>query len=260
MVGGTASDEAFGLPAIVAGHRPLPLQPLQVWGTVCCLAGLWFGRRKRAILVVTVNRGDLEDIHKRRRRSLAMNPTTVEADVDVESSSSLPRSEGAAKETTMTSQKQTHDSSDKEDGTTTPPTKTLKQTTISDKQDIDTSGSREGEEADLPTDTETGTILATTKTSKTADVDDEDMREQIASPKKKRGREIDDDAGQDVGEEVLSEEESTSTNTSVVNGGRTTRSAPEKKRPRDTSVPPPTFSADTPNEEVCHSVRLILRL
>ena len=60
------------------------------------------------------------------------------------------------------------------------------------------------------------------------DAQDEEMRERLSSPKKKRGRDQDqvDDNGEDP----------TSSADGSVNGNRTTRSEPEKKRrPRDTS-------------------------
>ncbi|KAH9221386.1 hypothetical protein DL95DRAFT_442170 [Leptodontidium sp. 2 PMI_412] len=66
-----------------------------------------------------------------------------------------------------------------------------------------------------------------------AEGQDEEMRERLSSPKKKRGRDQDDDT-KDLGEDNI-DEPGSSADGSVVNGSRTTRSEPEKKRPRDTS-------------------------
>ncbi|KAG4440166.1 hypothetical protein IFR05_004375 [Cadophora sp. M221] len=72
---------------------------------------------------------------------------------------------------------------------------------------------------------------------------DEEMRERLSSPKKKRGRDQDDDT-KDLGEDNI-DEPGSSADGSVVNGGRTTRSEPEKKRPRDTSEELPKSAEKT---------------
>jgi hypothetical protein len=61
------------------------------------------------------------------------------------------------------------------------------------------------------------------------------MKERVSSPKKKRGREQDDEA-RDLEAAGSIEEAGSSPNGNAVNGGRTTRMAPEKKRHRDASV------------------------
>ena len=107
----------------------------------------------------------------------------------------------------------------------------LKQTTISDKEQTPLKA-----EEILPV--EPGTedkvmeepAKATTPEPPTTDEQDKVMHERISSPKKKRGRDIDDDA-----RDIESPEKSGSTAEGALNGSRTIRSGPEKKRPRDTS-------------------------
>jgi hypothetical protein len=62
----------------------------------------------------------------------------------------------------------------------------------------------------------------------------DELKERLSSPKKKRGRDFEDE-GRDVAESEVGEKGSSVTAGSAVNTSRTSRSEPEKKRPRDTS-------------------------
>lgn len=112
----------------------------------------------------------------------------------------------------------------KEDPATVAASEELSNTTLHDKltSNIETEN--------LEEDTIQASFI-TTPEADHAETQDEEMRERISSPKKKRGRDQDDE------EKDLDEEDAASSaDGSVVNGSRSTRSEPEKKRrPRDTS-------------------------
>ena len=113
---------------------------------------------------------------------------------------------------------------EKDDPATMAASEELKHTTISDNV-LPGQGSASVGDAKADKDMK-GTAKAQTPEMEASNVRDEEMREQVSSPKKKRGRDNDDDAKESfTGSETLS----------VVNG-RTARLEPEKKRPRDTSV------------------------
>jgi hypothetical protein len=73
------------------------------------------------------------------------------------------------------------------------------------------------------------------------------MIERLSSPKKKRGRDQDEEA-RDL-EDNNPDEPGSSADGSIVNGSRTTRLGPEKKRPRDTSEDP-SKTAEIPEAKV----------
>ena len=73
---------------------------------------------------------------------------------------------------------------------------------------------------------------AVTPEGEYTEVQDEEMRERLSSPKKKRGRDQVEDTKESEGN---NEEAGATADGSVLNGNRTIRSGPEKKRPRDTS-------------------------
>jgi hypothetical protein len=124
----------------------------------------------------------------------------------------------------------------KEDPATMAASEELKHTSISDK-DV----SRDSRDGSTGRDTELVEEKVTSETMKSstpetdhADARDEDMRERISSPKKKRGRDQDEDTKD--AEDENGDDPTSSADGSVVNGSRTTRSEPEKKRrPRGTS-------------------------
>jgi hypothetical protein len=74
---------------------------------------------------------------------------------------------------------------------------------------------------------------ANTPDPEPSDAQDEEMRERLSSPKKKRGRDQDEDVKEL--EDDNPDEPGSSADGSVVNGSRSTRLGPEKKRPRDGS-------------------------
>ena len=131
-----------------------------------------------------------------------------------------------------------YDSDDKEDAATQAASENLKHTTISDKDPAEDTVVSGMAETDLPTEEkhDEGSMKQMTPEPKEpSDVLDEEMKERISSPKKKRGREQDDEA-RDLEAAGSSDEAGITSNGSAVNGGRTTGSAPVKKRHRDTSV------------------------
>ncbi|KAE8447762.1 hypothetical protein EG329_010156 [Mollisiaceae sp. DMI_Dod_QoI] len=123
----------------------------------------------------------------------------------------------------------------KEDPATVAASEELKHTTISDKiatvsrvhpPDVQTDFA--GEDKDMGD----SARFSTPETDPT-DAQDEEMKERLASPKKKRGRDLEDES-KDLEDDGV-DEPGSSADGSVVNGSRTTRLEPEKKRPRDTS-------------------------
>jgi hypothetical protein len=135
-------------------------------------------------------------------------------------------------------EKERHEHAQKEDPATMAASEELKHTTISDKvatvSEVDPPAIQAepaGEDKDMG-----GTVKAGTPEPEPTDAQDEEMRERLSSPKKKRGRDQDDDTRDFEGEKV--DEPGSSADGSMVNGNRTTRLGPEKKRPRDTSEDP----------------------
>lgn len=136
-------------------------------------------------------------------------------------------------------ERERHEHTQKEDPATMAASEELKHTTISDKittaSEVDPTAIQAeavgGEDKDMG-----GTVKAGTPEPEPTDAQDEEMRERLSSPKKKRGRDQDDDTRDFEGEKV--DEPGSSADGTVVNGNRTTRLGPEKKRPRDTSEDP----------------------
>jgi hypothetical protein len=132
---------------------------------------------------------------------------------------------------------QTDTQSLKEDPATMAASEELKHTTISDNfvslPRAEFAGA-DNEKAEEDKEMGNNNAKPSTPDLDTTDAQDEEMRERLSSPKKKRGRDQDEDT-EDPGEEN-GEDPTSSADGSVVNGNRTTRSEPEKKRrPRDTS-------------------------
>ena len=122
-----------------------------------------------------------------------------------------------------------------DDADTTAASEELKHTTISDK--VMPSTQREqplveveatGEDKDMKE-----MVKESTPEADPTSLQYEDMRERISSPKKKRGRDLDEDI-KDPDDSPTSVSGSAADG-SALNGSRTERSGPEKKRPRDTS-------------------------
>lgn len=123
----------------------------------------------------------------------------------------------------------------KEDPATVAASEELKHTSISDEiatvsrvHPVEVKTNSAGEDKDMGE-----SARANTPDTEPSDAQDAEMKERLASPKKKRGRDQEDDS-KDL-EEDGGEEPGSSADGSVVNGKRTTRLEPEKKRPRDTS-------------------------
>lgn len=130
------------------------------------------------------------------------------------------------------------DDSDKEDAATQAASENLKHTTISDNEPGESIDASAMVEIDLPaheTSHEDSAKQTTPEPMQPSNAQDEEMKERISSPKKKRGREYEDEA-RDVDTVGSVEEAGVYSNGSAINGGRTTSSAPVKKRHRDTSV------------------------
>jgi hypothetical protein len=137
--------------------------------------------------------------------------------------------------------KRSHDELDKEDPETQAASQNLKNTTISDRNSLDLA--RENAEISSQPGQVThdnDTTLPPPKRAKTPDTkvsEDQEMKDKLSSPKKKRGRDTDDDA-KDNDADLEAADGSSGTGSLNANGGRTTRSGPEKKRYRDASAEP----------------------
>jgi hypothetical protein len=121
-----------------------------------------------------------------------------------------------------------------EDAETTAASEELRHTSISDKHMPETLAGKSLVDVEVTSEDKDMKDAAkiSTPEADTADLQDEEMRERVGSPKKKRGRDQDDDA-KDLEDSPASA--SGSAEGAIVNGSRTERLAPEKKRPRDTS-------------------------
>ena len=115
-----------------------------------------------------------------------------------------------------------------DDAATMAASEELRHTTLSDRVNLSAQG--EGAEpgsAPLEADKDMGEHV------RSSTPEHDELKERLSSPKKKRGREFEDDV-RDMGEADAGENGS-ATAGGVVNTSRTSRSEPEKKRPRDTS-------------------------
>ncbi|TGO32864.1 hypothetical protein BHYA_0283g00120 [Botrytis hyacinthi] len=132
-----------------------------------------------------------------------------------------------------------NDNSQKDDAATMAASEELKHTSISDKLPLPTETPSQIPDAQAEDKDMSGTDKETTPETEPIDAQDEEMRDRVSSPKKKRGRDQDDDTNQ--------AEDDTGRNNGITsegssNGSRTMRSGPEKKRPRDTSQEPSRIS------------------
>ncbi|TVY18587.1 Nucleoporin [Lachnellula arida] len=119
----------------------------------------------------------------------------------------------------------------KDDPATMAASEELKHTTISDKV-LPTSPKDQAQHVAGEDKTMKETVKEGTPEADLTDAQDEEMRERISSPKKKRGRDQDEET-RELDNNL--DEPGSSADGSVLNGSRTTRLGPEKKRPRDTS-------------------------
>lgn len=135
-------------------------------------------------------------------------------------------------------QNRNYETDDMEDAATHAASENLKRTTISDRQPVEGAeiAPMTGVDDSVTHKEEDKSAKQTTpEPLEVSDTQALEMKENISSPKKKRGRDQDDE-DREIGAADCSEEAITSPSESSVNGGRTTRSEPEKKRHRDASV------------------------
>ncbi|KAF7957337.1 hypothetical protein EAE96_002923 [Botrytis aclada] len=134
-----------------------------------------------------------------------------------------------------------NDNSQKDDAATMAASEELKHTSISDKLPLPTETPSQIPQTEAQTEDKdmSGTDKDTTPEAEPIDAQDEEMRDRVSSPKKKRGRDQDDDA---TPVEDDSGKNNGITSDGSSNGSRTMRSGPEKKRPRDTSQEPSRIS------------------
>ncbi|CZT03722.1 related to nucleoporin [Rhynchosporium agropyri] len=170
--------------------------------------------------------------HESPRKSSEHNVSIISNPESMESNHDLPARTMVMAEDERHEHK--HSDAHKDDPATMAASEELKHTTISDNTVVtnfrvqEPAGVSMGEDKVM-----WETSKAETPELESAEVQDEEMRERLSSPKKKRGRDQEDDT-KDNGEENV-DEPGSSVDGSVGNGSRTTRSEPEKKRPRDTS-------------------------
>jgi hypothetical protein len=129
---------------------------------------------------------------------------------------------------------QSYENLDKDDPATTQARENLKHTTISDKEPVEENEATEMTGIDLPAQNSPEELHAKAMTpdpQEPSDAQDAEMKERISSPKKKRGREQDDEARDPEATDSLENVDVSPNGT--LNGGRTTRLEPEKKRHRD---------------------------
>jgi hypothetical protein len=151
--------------------------------------------------------------------------------------------------------KQSYNNDDNEDPATRAASENLKHTSISEKEPpegLETSAAREADSTAPERLEEESVRPITPEQAEPSDAQDEEMKERISSPKKKRGREQDDEA-RDLETAGSVEEVGSPPNGSTVNGGRTTRLAPEKKRHRDASVDTVTAAETGIDTKVSHA-------
>jgi hypothetical protein len=123
---------------------------------------------------------------------------------------------------------------EKDDPATTAAREELKHTSISDRITPTSRVEPPNTEAEPEAEDKPMEERANTPDAEPSDAQDEEMRERLSSPKKKRGRDQDDDTGREL-DDGDGDKQGSAADGSVLNGNRTIRSGPEKKRPRDTS-------------------------
>ena len=130
-----------------------------------------------------------------------------------------------------------HNTTDKDDAATMAASEELKHTTISDKVHVSAlEPSATRREPAGGEDKMQESVKDTTPDVEPTDTQDEEMKERLTSPKKKRGRDTYDESKELQGDNI--DETGSSADGSAVNGSRSEREGPEKKRHRDTSEDP----------------------
>jgi hypothetical protein len=125
---------------------------------------------------------------------------------------------------------------DSDDNETQATRENLSHTTISDKEpeDAKVSGTEQPAAVSEAKAEQAQDTRTTPEPNESTQARDEDMKDHLASPRKKRGREYDDDA-RDGDAAGTAEEAGITSNGSATNGGQTPGSEPVKKRHRDAS-------------------------
>jgi hypothetical protein len=155
-------------------------------------------------------------------------PMNHDSDPDVmESNHDLPARTMAEED----KKEQAH--AEKDDPATTAAREELKHTSISDRITPTTRVEPASTEAEPEAEDKQMKERTSTPDAEPSDAQDEEMRERLSSPKKKRGRDQDDDTRELDDGNI--DTQGSAADGSVLNGNRTIRSGPEKKRPRDTS-------------------------
>jgi hypothetical protein len=130
-----------------------------------------------------------------------------------------------------------HNTTEKDDAATMAASEELKHTTISDKVHVSAlEPSATRLEPAGGEDKMQESVKDTTPDVEPTDTQEEEMKEKLTSPKKKRGRDTYDESKELEGDNI--DETGSSADGSAVNGSRSEREGPEKKRHRDTSEDP----------------------
>jgi hypothetical protein len=143
-----------------------------------------------------------------------------------------------------------HNLTEKDDAATMAASEELKHTTISDK--VINASSLEPSATRLEPaggDKMEESVKDTTPDVEPTDAQDEEMKEKLSSPKKKRGRDTYDEFKELEGDNI--DETGSSADGSAVNGSRLEREGPEKKRHRDTSEDPTKIAEKAVEAKVC---------
>lgn len=127
---------------------------------------------------------------------------------------------------------------EKDDAATMAASEELKHTTISDKDSNTSTLEPRAPRLELATENKNmeEKVKESTPEHETTEAQDEELKEKLSSPKKKRGRDTYDESKELEGGNA--DEAGASADGVAVNGSRTEREGPEKKRHRDTSEDP----------------------
>lgn len=146
-----------------------------------------------------------------------------------------------------------HTIAEKDDPATTAASEELKHTTISDKVPVASNLKPTATRLELAVEDKNvkETVKESTPEPEPTDAQDEEMKEKLSSPKKKRGRDTYDESKELEGGSV--DDAGPSADGSAANASRLEREGPEKKRPRDTSEDPLKVTEKAAEVKVCAS-------
>lgn len=155
------------------------------------------------------------------RHNLADTDAASHAAEDTAANHDLPARSGAEDDA--------EPNTETDDAATMAASEELKHTSISDR--VNLSSQKDGTEAGRAPGE--GDKEMSEHNVRSSTPENDELKDRLSSPKKKRGRDFEDDA-RDMGEGEAGEN-GTATAGGVASASRTSRSEPEKKRPRDTS-------------------------